>query len=75
MNSFFKTLIAGYGAKKLGGGCFTTILIFFVIYWALGNCNRPAQPARQSTGMVAPASNTKPTHLYNNPKLGILWLQ
>jgi len=55
MNNFFRTLIAGYGAKKLGGGCFSTILIFIVIYWALGTCNRPAQPARQ-TGMHAPAA-------------------
>lgn len=39
MNSFFKTLIAGYGAKKLGGGCFSTILIFVLIYWLLGQCN------------------------------------
>ena len=44
MNNLFKTLIAGYGAKKLGGGCFSTILIFIVIYWALGTCNRNAQP-------------------------------
>jgi hypothetical protein len=58
MNNFFKTLIAGYGAKKLGGGCFSTILIFIVIYWALGTCNRPAQPVRQTTGMhiSAPAA-------------------
>jgi len=58
MNGFFKTLIAGYGAKKLGGGCFSTILIFILIYWALGkaNCNNSAQPARQGTGMHAPAS-------------------
>ena len=55
MNNFFRTLIAGYGAKKLGGGCFSTILIFIVIYWALGTCNRPAQPVRQTTGMYAPA--------------------
>ncbi|MEO5910554.1 MAG: hypothetical protein ABIP95_06675 [Pelobium sp.] len=40
MNSFFKTLIAGYGAKKLGGGCLSTIVIFVVIYFALGQCNR-----------------------------------
>ena len=39
MNSFFKTLIAGYGAKKLGGGCFSTILIFILIYFLLGQCN------------------------------------
>ena len=53
MNNFFRTIIAAYGAKKLGGGCFSTILIFFIIYWALGTCNsHPAQHA-----------NTKaPTH-------------
>jgi len=50
MNTFLKTIIAGYGAKKLGGGCISTILIFIVIYWALGNCNSnkntaPARPA------------------------------
>ena len=55
MNKFFRALIAGYGAKKLGGGCFSTILIFIVIYWALGTCNRSAQPVRQTTGMHAPA--------------------
>lgn len=55
MNNFFKALIAGYGAKKLGGGCLSTILIFIVIYWALGTCNRSAQPVRQTTGMHAPA--------------------
>ncbi|CAN5220152.1 hypothetical protein BH09BAC2_BH09BAC2_10230 [soil metagenome] len=38
MNNFFRTLIAGWGAKKLGGGCLSTILIFILIYWALGNC-------------------------------------
>ena len=43
MNNFFRTLNAGYGAKKLGGGCFSTILVFIVIYWALGTCNRGTQ--------------------------------
>jgi len=43
MNRFFRALIAGYGAKKLGGGCFSTILIFIVIYWALGKCNSTPQ--------------------------------
>ena len=56
MNSFFKTIIAGYGAKKLGGGCFSTILIFFVIYWALGNCGKQQQPVKQGQDMHAPAS-------------------
>ncbi len=40
MNGFFKTIIAGYGAKKLGGGCFSTIVIFVIIYFALGQCNK-----------------------------------
>ncbi len=41
MPKWLRALIAAYGAKKLGSGCFTTILIFFVIYYALGQCNRP----------------------------------
>jgi len=39
MNNFFKALIAGYGAKKLGGGCISTVVIFLIIYYLLGNCN------------------------------------
>jgi hypothetical protein len=41
MPSWLRALIAGYGAKKLGGGCFTTILIFVLLYWLLGQngCN------------------------------------
>ncbi len=53
MNNFLRTIIAGYGAKKLGGGCLSTVLIFIVIYWALGNCNsnsnRRAAPVHSST--------------------------
>lgn len=36
MNKIFKGLIAGYGAKKLGCGCFGTIIAFLVIWWLLG---------------------------------------
>jgi hypothetical protein len=36
MNSLFKTLLAGWGAKKLGGGCISTIIIFLILYWMLG---------------------------------------
>ena len=36
MPNWLRALIAGYGAKKLGGGCLSTILIFFVLYWLLG---------------------------------------
>lgn len=39
MNNFFKTIIAGYGAAKLGGGCFGFIVIFLIIYMLLGYCN------------------------------------
>ncbi len=47
MNNFFRTIIAAWGAKKLGGGCLSTIVIFFVIYTLLGKCNN--QPARAAT--------------------------
>jgi hypothetical protein len=46
MNRLFRALIAGYGAKKLGGGCLSTILIFIIIYWALGQCNSTPQTRR-----------------------------
>ena len=54
MPRWLRALIAGYGAKKLGGGCFSTILIFIVIYWALGQCNHPAStaPARPINSIV-----------------------
>ena len=38
MNNLIRGLIAGYGAKKLGGGCFSTILVFVLIWIALGAC-------------------------------------
>jgi hypothetical protein len=39
MPNWLRALIAGYGAKKLGGGCLGTILVFVIIYFALGQCN------------------------------------
>ena len=39
MNNFLRALIAGYGAKKLGGGCFGTIIVFIIIWYLLGHCN------------------------------------
>lgn len=47
MNNFFRTIIAAWGAKKLGGGCLSTVIIFIVIYTLLGKCNN--QPARAAT--------------------------
>jgi hypothetical protein len=39
MNKLVRALIAGYGAKKMGGGCLGTIVVFAIIYFALGQCN------------------------------------
>jgi len=36
MPNWLRALIAGYGAKKLGGGCLSTIVVFLVLYWLLG---------------------------------------
>lgn len=38
MRNPLRGLIAGYGAYKLGGGCFGTILLFLLFYWLLGGC-------------------------------------
>ena len=38
MNNIFRAIIAGYGAKKLGGGCLGTIILFIIIYMVLGQC-------------------------------------
>lgn len=49
MNNFFRALIAGYGAKKLGGGCFSTVLIFIVLWYVLGQCNNNGRAATITT--------------------------
>ncbi len=38
MQNWLRTLLAGYGAYKWGGGCLGTIVIFMLIYYALGHC-------------------------------------
>ena len=38
MSKLLRGLAAGYGAKKLGGGCFSTVLIFIALWWLLGQC-------------------------------------
>jgi hypothetical protein len=37
MSKLLRGLAAGYGAKKMGGGCFSTVLIFILLWWLLGN--------------------------------------
>ena len=36
MSKLLRALVAGYGAKKLGGGCFSTVIIFLILWWLLG---------------------------------------
>ncbi len=61
MNNIFRGLIAGYGAKKLGGGCFSMVLIFIIIWVALGQCEHSSFGERQrikqqkQVGMKSPA--------------------
>ncbi|MDQ2721289.1 MAG: hypothetical protein M3Z26_16200 [Bacteroidota bacterium] len=59
MNNFLRTIIAGWGAKKLGGGCLSTILVFVIIYYALGTCNsHPVQTAPQNHSSIQTPSRT-----------------
>ena len=37
MSKLLRGVAAGWGAKKLGGGCLTTILVFALLWWALGH--------------------------------------
>jgi hypothetical protein len=36
MRGLVRTLIAGAAARKLGGGCISTVLIFIIVFWLLG---------------------------------------
>lgn len=63
MPKWLRAIIAAYGAKKLGGGCLSTILVFVIIYYALGQCNRPVQTSQPQHGSVIIA---KPAH---NPRM------
>jgi hypothetical protein len=56
MNKFFRLLIAGWGAKKLGGGCLSTIVIFIIIYMLLGQCNPESKAANKITPAKAKTS-------------------
>jgi len=37
MSMLLRGLAAGDGAKKTGGGYFSTVLIFLVLWWLLGH--------------------------------------
>ena len=38
MNNLFRGLIAGGCAKWVGGGLVTSVIVFFVVWSLLGNC-------------------------------------
>ncbi len=57
MNNLFRGLIAGYGAKKLGGGCFSTILVFVILWVLLGQCGATYPPVED-----APAPTVEYVH-------------
>lgn len=37
MSKLLRGVAAGYGAKKLGGGCFSTVIVFLILWWLLGH--------------------------------------
>ena len=39
MSKLLRAVAAGYGAKKLGGGCgcFGIVIVFLILWWLLGN--------------------------------------
>lgn len=55
MNNLFRGLLAGYGAKKLGGGCFSTVLVFIILWVLLGQCGASMAPLPAEA--IAPASS------------------
>ncbi len=76
MNNIFKALIAGYGAKKLGGGCFGTILVFVIIWVLLGQCG--AAPAwSAATGEVDCRINYRESYddLLEPTEIATPWLE
>ncbi len=68
MNKFIRALIAGWGAKKIGGGCISTIIVFIIIYYALGTCNSHAAqkvvPQKNSSIKAAPPAVVNAVSLY-----------
>lgn len=66
MNNFFRALIAGYGAKKLGGGCLGTVLVFIVIWVALGQCSWTRINERQEPTKEIKLKSTVQTYRAND---------
>ena len=72
MNKLVRALIAGWGAKKIGGGCITTIIVFFIIYYALGTCNsHPVQTVPQKRSGIQVPAHTTSQRFYTNSRQGL----
>lgn len=52
MNNIFRGLLAGAGAAKLGGGCFSTVLIFILLWVLLGQCGAALPPLPDETDQI-----------------------
>ncbi|WP_420457644.1 hypothetical protein [Rubrivirga sp.] len=63
MNNLFRGLLAGYGAKKLGGGCFSTILVFVVLWVLLGQCGATYPPVEVNTALAVESVEVAPAPL------------
>ena len=37
MSKILRTIAAGWGAKKLGGGCISTVIVFIILWWLLSH--------------------------------------
>ena len=72
MNKLVRALIAGWGAKKIGGGCISTIIAFIIIYYALGTCNsHPVQTVPQKNSGVLKSTPKTTASIYFLPgKIG-----
>jgi hypothetical protein len=65
MNKLVRALIAGWGAKKIGGGCISTIVVFIIIYYALGTCNsHPVQTVPQKQSSIKVPTHSTSLNLY-----------
>jgi hypothetical protein len=76
MNNLLRGLIAGIGAKKLGGGCFGSILVFIIIWVALGHCENTFgkqsaidnKPGNKEIHVHQKSTSTSPFNLYSLKK-------
>jgi hypothetical protein len=74
MNNFFRALIAGAAAKKFGGGCLGTIVVFALVWVALGQCgsNFPAKhPDSKIKEKKTTTTHIHPASCYSFTRLAV----